>query len=260
MAEPQVKPKDLLEQLKSSLAENKQKNVAVIKEIGVLESRVADLTQITGESEQKVTVYEKARSGLDVQRKKFEETVNSKKKMLEDVLPNEQEIRDKKKQRDDTLEGIRKQIEQISKSIDEKQDALKAAQKTLDARKSDYVQELDRVGALTKDLKELQNLEKLVDQENQKNNFARMYFYVLEMEAKLAGAALPGVEAYRSTLDGAAASLAQAIEDVRQKKEDLDKAVTELKTKQTEYEDEKARGREKTAASIDGAPPTPPPP
>jgi chromosome segregation ATPase len=256
MAEPQVKPKELLEQLKTYLAQNKQKSVDVTKEIGVLESRVADLTKITGETEQKVTAYEKARSGLDDQRKKSDDVVKAKKKMLEDVLPNEQEISDKKKQKDNALKDIKDQLDQISNTIDQKQDALKAAQKTLDTKKSDYARELDLVGSLAKDLKELQDLEKLVDQENQQNNFARMYFYVLEMEAKLADAIVPTVEAYRNTVEGAAANVAQAIEDVRQKKDELDKAIADQKTKQTEYDDAKAKGRQKTAASIpDGVPP-----
>jgi len=259
MAEPQIKPKELLEELKTSLSQNKQKSADVTKEISVLESRVGDLTKMTGEIEQKATAYEKARSGLEKQRKSSDEFVKAKKKMLEDSLPNEEELRDKKKQSDTALKDLKTQLEQISQAIDQKQDALKAAQKTLDTKKSDYAAELDLVVSLAKDLTELQDLEKLADQENNKNNFARMYFYVLEMEAKLAEATLPTLDAYRNTLEGAAASLAQASEDVRQKKDELDKAITDLKAKQTEYDDAKAKRRQKTAASIpDGAPAAPP--
>lgn len=253
-------PKELLEQLKATLEQNKQESLEVAKEIGVLESRVSDLTKITGEIEQKAPAYEKTRPGLEEQRNNFETFITAKKKPLEDILPNKQAVIDEKKAGEKQLQDMKSQIEQTTNLIDQKQDALKAAQKKLDATKSEYAAKLDLAGSLAKELRDLQDLEKLADQENDRNNFARMYFYVLEMETKLAEATIPTAAAYRNAVEGAATSLAQAIEDSRQKKEDLDNANADLKAKQAEYEDAKAKRRQSTVTKIpEGVPPAPPP-
>lgn len=255
---PDPKPKELLEQLKNSLAQDKQKSVDMAKEISVLESRVADLTKITAEIEQKVDAYKKARTGLSEQRKKSEDFVTAKKELLSECLPDEQGIIDKKTASETALQEIKNQVDQYSNAIEGKQDALDAAQVVLETKKREYAAALDLSGSLTRDLKELQDLEKLADQENSKNNFGRMYFYVLEMESKLAEATVPLDDAYRNSLEGAAASLAQATEDVRQKKEELDTAKVDLKAKQAEYEEAKAKRRQKTAEEIqEGIPPAP---
>jgi len=261
MAESQIKPKELLEQLKTSLAQNKQRSVDVTKDITVLESRVADLTKITGEIEQKVAAYKNSRSGLDAQRKKSNDFVKAKKKALEDTLPNKQEISDKQKQSETVLKAIKSQLDQMATAVEQKQDALKTAQKLLDTEKLDYAAKLDLLGSLTKDLKEIQDLEKVADEENDHNNFARMYFYILEMEASLAQATVPELDACRDTLESAAASLAKATENVRVKNEDLAKAIADQKAKKGQYDEAKAKRRQDTAASIpDGVPPAPPPP
>jgi len=261
MAEPQIRPRELLEQLQASLEQNKQKSIEVTKEIGVLQSRVTDLTRITGEIEQKIAAYEKARSALEGLHNNIETFITAKKRALEDILQNKQAVIDEKKTGENQLQHLKTRIEQISNLINQRQDDLKAAQKKLDAAKSQYAANLDLAGSLAKELKELQNLEDLANHENDRNNFARMYFYILEMETKLTEAAVPTMVAYRNALEGAAASLARAIEDVRQKQEDLDKANAELETKQEEYEDAKAKRRQSTVTKIpEGVPPPPPVP
>jgi hypothetical protein len=120
----------------------------------------------------------------------------------------------------------------------------------LETKKADYTSKVDLGTGLSRDLKELQDLRKLADQENDNNNFARMYFYVLEMADKLAAVNVPASADYRKSLETAAVSLAQAAEDVRRKKDELDNAIAGMKKTQADYDEAKAKRRESTVAAI----------
>jgi HPt (histidine-containing phosphotransfer) domain-containing protein len=120
----------------------------------------------------------------------------------------------------------------------------------LETKKADYASKADLGVGLSRDLKELQDLRKLADQENDNNNFARMYFYVLEMGENLASVNVPVAADYRKSLEDAAVSLAQATEDVRKKKDEVDNAIAGMKKTQADYDDAKAKRRETTVAGI----------
>jgi len=250
MADADVTPKSKLAELTQALEKRQQDNTQIVAEIDEIKSRIADLTKITAETDQKIAAYDKARSGVDEQRKKSENFFAAKKKLLEDTLPNEQEIIEKKKNSDKAIGDLKDELQRLNQQVDEKQNAVNAAQKTLDNKKTEYTTQLDRMGTATQALSDLRELEKQATQEGDKNNFARMYFFVLEMEDTLKAAELPATEEYRKLLDRLGTDLVQASVDFRKAKADLDSAIAERKTKQKELEQAAAGRRAQTAASI----------
>lgn len=256
MADSETNPKNELSELTAALAKKQQDSAQVTAEIEAIKSRITDLAKITAEIDQKVTAYEKARTGLDEQRKKSEAFFNAKKQLLENTLPNEQEILEKKNNSQKALEDLKGQLEKINNQMEQKQNALNAAQKDLDKKKAAYADELDRVGSVSKALKDLQELEKQADQEGDNNNFARMYFFVLEMQDALKASELPTPEAYRSSLERAARELGQASAAHRTAKGELDSAIAEQKAKQKELEEAAAARRQNTVASVPAGVPT----
>jgi chromosome segregation ATPase len=121
---PDPNPSDLLQQLRDSLKSSKENSANLVKEISVMESRVADLSRITGEIDQKVSAYDKARSGLDKQRSESDDFAKAKQKMLEDSLPDKQSIVDAKKHGDDDLKSIMESLKQSSEKVDKAQAEL----------------------------------------------------------------------------------------------------------------------------------------
>jgi hypothetical protein len=250
MAESESNPKNELEKLTALLVKKQQESTQVIADIEGIKSRITDLTKITGEIDQRVTAYEKARVGLDEQRKKSDNFFKAKKKLLEDTLPNKQKIIDKKKEGYQAIEKINGELKTLDTKIDEKQTALNNAQKTWDTNKTEYANVLDLAGSRSKALRDLQDLEKQADEEGDKDNLGRMYFYILEMEEALKKAELPTKDEYRGLLDAAATKLDQASTAHRAAKSDFDGAVAERKAKQKELDESVAARRQKTAASI----------
>jgi chromosome segregation ATPase len=243
-------PSELLGNLQDSLKNNKKDSASLVKKISVLEARVADLSRATGEIDQKVSAYDKAQSGLAKQRIDSDDFFKAKQKVLEDSLPNRQSVIDIKKHGDDEVAAILKNLQQASDNVDKAQGELKGLQTMLEAKKADYAAKVDFGTSLSKDLKDLQDLQKLADQENDKNNFARMYFYILEMKDDLANINVPTAADYRKSLEAAAVSLSNATEDVRMKKDEVDNTMADMKKLQADYDTAKAKRRETTVAAI----------
>ncbi len=246
-------PESKLNDLKTKLQGSETELREMTKERDTLKSDIAALEKIVNEVNQAVSAYGQALQNTEKDRKAIQDYSDIKTPMIEAAVKDKKDAIDAKiKEADDQIKAMEKEVIQLEgKSVnadtayentkrdrDKKQDAynaLKALQKTIGDN-----------------LKEHNNLKQLIDKAESDNKPASMYFLDVELNKLLSEtkSSIKTQEDFKSALNDAWTALDSAETALRDRKEKMTTAQTDLDNKEKELDFANKNRRTKVLEAI----------
>jgi chromosome segregation ATPase len=231
--------KDQLQQRQSELEVQTKKRDALKEDIGALESAVNKVKQVLDQYTQALATFTQDYNAI-------QEYLNNKQRMIDAALDNK-----KKKDIDTKITNydsdITKKQDDYTKKESAKADALTlfdSAKKELEKQQANFDLFMQSKTDLEKRFQEMKQLKGLIEQEEDKNQLANMYFLAKELKDILDKTSVPSKEAMQGNLYQAWNQLHNAKKEASEKKvnwelkksefEIVEKALGELKQKRRE--------------------------
>ena len=255
------KPDDQIKTLQRALEEQNKKIQTLEKQRNSLKDDLSGLQQTATELSAVLTAYKEACKALRQDKSKLATYIQTKTPMVEAGIGDQRAaVEECMRGVNEWVEGWVNYAKQLKPKAKAAAQAAEAAAEEAAAAQATYDELKNSAKTLGDQLKALGELKDRVEDEDDKNKIARMYFLFRELQDGMTRVKLLTPEELEAELCRAWTVLNEAKEAARAAKAEADSMREAAERAATRAEDAKARRRDLTLQCIDRACPPPPPP
>lgn len=239
------KPEEKLKDLKNNLEKTDTEIGELAKQKDTLKTDITALEKIVSEVKQVLSAYGQELPNIEIQKKAIENYSKTKTPMIEVAIKDKKEAIDKKVEEfDGRTKNMEEQVKRLKIKFEDADTQYEDAQKNLKDKQYTY----DSLKAFQKEiggkLKELKNLRESIEKYEEKNETAKMYFLMSELNSLLGNTVIKTSEGLESELYKKWKELDSAKTALRDREEQLKDARNNFENKQKELESRKKNRRD----------------